>query len=225
MKKLLIIFISTICFAFTCKKAIVDSYIQKGIKIDSIKIADKKRRFEIFLTIPVSKIKKLDLLIKKEILEDKAAFINMVNENIKENNGKISFIGSDYSCVLNHIFDNKFIISYNFINSQYIGGTAHGISRFKSYNYDLKKGKFINFNDYFHLKSDADSTYLLSAITKRINRKGVEVNTLERIKFNILKDSISFNFDNYEIASYSEGLIQAKISKNEIGRLINSNYR
>jgi hypothetical protein len=45
------------------------------------------------------------------------------------------------------------------------------------------------------------------------------------LDFNIEKDTISFNFSDYEIACYAEGLIQAKIHKKELYNKIRTNYR
>lgn len=225
MKKLIALLISVFCLAFTCKKSSYSKFTQREFKIDTIKSTDKKTRLQIFLTIPISKITNLDLLVRKDILNDKEAFESEINERINENDVEMTEIGSDYSCVLENVFEDKTFISYNFINSQYFGGSAHGMSRYKCYNYDIKKGKCINFNDYFSLKTKQDTLSFLNLLTKRINREAVEVNNLEGIKFNIRKDSISFNFDDYEIASYSEGLIQVRVSKREVQNLINSNYR
>ncbi len=43
--------------------------------------------------------------------------------------------------------------------------------------------------------------------------------------FSMEKDTISFNFDDYEIARYAEGIIQARINKSLLKKYIKSNYR
>ena len=62
-------------------------------------------------------------------------------------------------------------------------------------------------------------------ITKSIGREGIFVNELNNIDFNIEQDTISFNFDNYEIASYGAGIIQGRIQKHKLNEKIKTTYR
>ena len=177
------------------------------------------------MTIPISGISNLDSIVRNDILNEKNWFEDEIKERIAEDNGKMSELFSDYSCGLLSLFEDKNFISYSFTNSQYFAGAAHGMTRYISYNYDLKRNKLVSFSEFFNLKSEKDSIFLMNLMTRRIALENVEVNTFENMDFNLTKDSISFNFDDYEIASYAEGAIQVKIGKKEIANLINKNYR
>lgn len=225
MKNIVLLFLVATCFAFTRTKIQQKEIKRRESKVDTIKIEDKKHQLTIFLTIPISGILNLDKIVRKDILTEKEQFEDEVKERIAEDNCKMSELFSDYSCRLLTTFEDNNFISYSFTNSQYFAGAAHGMTRYISYNYDLKKNKLVSFNEYFDLKSEQDSIFLMNLMTKRIALQNVAVNTLENMDFNLTKDSISFNFDDYEIASYAEGPIQVKIGKKEITNLIKKDYR
>jgi len=225
MKNTIILFLVLFCFAFAPTRILQKEINRREFKIDTIKTEDKKNQVYVFLTIPISGIPNLDKIVRNDILTEKEQFEDEIKERIAEDNGKMSELFSDYSCGLINLFEDKKFISYSFTNSQYSAGAAHGMTRYISYNYDLKRNKSISFNEFFNLKSEKDSIFLMNLMTRRIALENVEVNTLENIDFNLTKDSISFNFDDYEIASYAEGAIQVKIGKKEIANLINKNYR
>jgi hypothetical protein len=199
--------------------------LPEGIKLDSIKFADEKRKLEIFILIPVSGFSKLDKALRNELESRKDDFIESVDKRIKEDNGKMSEIGSDFYVDLVSAFKDKDIISYCFTISSYHGGAAHPMTIYYSFNYDLKREKKITFSDYFNVESRKDTIFLTDLMTRDINTENITVTNLKDMDFNIEKDTISFNFDDYEIASYAEGIIQARINKSILKKNIKSNYR
>jgi hypothetical protein len=62
-------------------------------------------------------------------------------------------------------------------------------------------------------------------INKAINRQNIGVNNIYKMDFCLIKDSISFNFSDYEIASYGDGIIQAHVSRQSLNNLIKKIYR
>ncbi len=160
--------------------------LPEGIKLDSIKFSDEKRKLEIFILIPVSGISKLDKAVRIDLENRKDNFIESVDKRIEEDNGQMSEIGSDFIVNLVSAYKDKDIISYCFVISFYHGGAAHPMTIYYSFN---------------------------------------SVTNLNEMDFNIEKDTISFNFDDYEIASYAEGIIQARINKSLLKKNIKSNYR
>lgn len=199
--------------------------LPEGIKLDSIKISDEKRKLEIFILIPVSGISKLDKVLRNELENRKDDFIESVDKRIKEDNGQMSEIGSDFYVDLVSAFKYKDIISYCFTISSYHGGAAHPMTIYYSFNYDVKREKKITFSDYFNVESRKDTIFLTDLMTRAINTENITVTNLKDMDFNIEKDTISFNFDDYEIASYAEGIIQARINKSILNKNIKSNYR
>jgi hypothetical protein len=199
--------------------------LPEGIKLDSIIFSDEKRKLEIFILIPVSGISKLDKALRIELENRKNNFIESVDKRIEEDKGQMSEIGSDFDVNLVSAYKDKDIISYCFVISFYHGGAAHPMTIYYSFNYDLKREKKITFSDYFNVESTKDTIFLTDLMTKAINTENISVTNLNDMDFNIEKDTISFNFDDYEIASYAEGIIQARINKSLLKKNIKSNYR
>jgi hypothetical protein len=199
--------------------------LPEGIRFDSIKFSDEKRKLEIYISFPVSGILKLDKDLRIELENRQEDFIETVDDRIKADNGKMSEMGSDFYIDLVSAFKDNDIISYCFVISSYLGGQAHPVTIYYSFNYDLKRERKIAFNDYFNVESRNDTIYLTDLMTKAINTENISVTSLKDMDFSIEKDTISFNFDDYEIASYAEGIIQARINKSLLKKNIKSSYR
>ena len=197
---------------------------ERKFEIDKVVYNDEAKRLQTVVSIPISGIVNLDKSVKTEILLDRDKFIKNLAERIANDNGEMSEIGSDYSCEIESIFEDEKFISYSLIISDYYGGSAHPVSRFKTYNFDLKKKSIVRFGELFSVKTKSDTLELISIMNKAINNENAEVKRLDKMEFNFSKDSISFNFDDYEIASYAEGLIKATVSKEHLKKFINSNY-
>ena len=123
------------------------------------------------------------------------------------------------------VFRDDKIISYCFIINSDHAGAAHPFTEYYSFNYDLKKNKPIAFSDYFNVHSKQDTQSFISNINRAIDRPNIEVDKLDGIDFNIEKDSVAFNFDDYEIASYAEGIIKAKVAKQTLKQFVTTKNR
>ncbi|PSR56887.1 hypothetical protein AHMF7605_27010 [Adhaeribacter arboris] len=193
--------------------------------VDSSSTFDKNRNTQISIEIPVSGIQELDEQIKAEIDKQKVEFIKSIDELIKEDRDILTTVNSDFSVDLISAYNDKNLISYCFIISYYHGGAAHPMTMYNSFNFDKKEKKLISFTDYFNVKTQNDSIWFLTIINKAIDIDNVKATSLNEIDFNIEKDTISFNFDDYEIASYAEGIIQGRIKKSVLSEKIKNNYR
>ncbi|NUY82348.1 DUF3298 domain-containing protein [Flavobacterium sp. MAH-1] len=198
--------------------------IPEGFSIDTISFSDESKRLETEIILPISGIREFDNSVKNEILCRRSSFINELTKRIKDDNGGVSVIGSSFTAELVSIFRSKNLISYCFRISDYVGGNVHPMDIYYSMNYNFKTNKHISFNDYFNIRTKKDTLFLTQTITKTINEETILVENLKNLDFNIERDSISFNYDDYEIASYAFGLIRAKISKQELKSKINDNY-
>jgi hypothetical protein len=208
------------------KKIELSCSLPENFKLDSIKYFDKKRNSVIIISLPISGIGYLDSLIRKQLVSKKDSFSSQIDEFIKNDSTYCkSVLTSDFFAGPVSMYSSNKLISYSFVISSYYSLAPHEVSDFLSFNYDIKKKKMIEFDDYFSFKTKLDSTFFEDIITKAINREGIALNNFKNIDFNIEGDTISFNFGHYEISSYAEGLIQAHISKIKLINNIKLNYR
>ena len=199
--------------------------LPKGFRLDTIQKTDTARNLSIFISIPVSGIKELDKVVFDEIEKQKNDFIRSLDQMIKEDDGILSTINSDFQAEPVSVFKDCKVTSILYIVSYYHGGAAHPMTMYYSFNFDNKTQKRISFFDYFIIKNTADTVFMIELITRAIGREGVFVSNLKGIDFNIEQDTISFNFDDYEIASYAEGIMQGRIHRQKLNNKVKATYR
>jgi len=202
-----------------------------GFHLDTIDINDSKRNAETFIIQPISGFKYIDKVISKEILKQKKEFIKNVDEVLKEYEECITSVKSTFRVVPLSVYQDNKITSIKLDFGYYVCAGFHGYSTFESFNFDNKTLKRLTLYDYLNLKTEKDKNDLKLLIANTIDEKqhshGKEIImefNLKNINFNIEKDTISFNFSDYEIGSYSEGRFQAKISKKILSNKIRKKY-
>lgn len=199
--------------------------LPEGFRLDTIQKTDTARNLSIFISFPVSGMKQLDKVVFDEIEKQKNDFIRSLDLMIIEKKGRMSSINSDFQAEPVSVFKDGKVTSILYIVSYYHGGAAHPITMYYSFNFDNKTQKRISFSDYFIVKNLADTIFMTDLITKAIGREGVFVSNLKGIDFNIEQDTISFNFDDYEIASYADGIMQGRIHRQKLKNRIKGTYR
>lgn len=196
--------------------------LPENFNIDSIKTFDKNKNTKTYIYIPISNNINLDSEIKKNINNKKNEFLKKVDENIESGfyseNLENEFIVTPIS-----ISKKNNLLSYCFTTSYYISSAPHEMNEFLTYNYDKLNKKLLEFNDVFSIKTKEDSVNFKKIITEKINRNGIKLYKVYNLKFNFDKDYIYFNFSDYEIASYGEGLIRVKFEKNELKNFLKIN--
>jgi hypothetical protein len=170
----------------------------------------------------------------EEILEaEKKEFIKQTKEIIAENpESKYSAMCNWFEASPLELFCDSNFMSFCLQFSYQHSGGVHPCGHLYTFNYDLKKQKQITFADYFTLKqSEEDTAAFISLIWNgsRIedaqhNLEGLQ-NVVRPFDFNVTTDTITFNFDDYEIASYAFGMVRSTISKEQLNSYINVAYR
>jgi hypothetical protein len=196
-----------------------------GFRLDTIQKTDSERNLLIFISIPVSGIKQIDKVVFEEIEKQKNDFIQSLDEMIKENSRILNTVSSYFQAEPISVYKDDKVTSILFIVSYYPAGAAHGMLMYYSFNFDNITQQRILFSDYFVLKNKADTVFMTDRITKSIKREGIFITELNNLDFNIEKDAISFNFDNYEIASYAEGILRGRIQKFKLYNKVKTTYR
>ena len=200
--------------------------LPKGFQIDSTLKFDTSRNSEIQLIVPkYINSTNFDTEVSTYIQKRLADFITSLDTLIQEDHSMV--LSSPSSFIVNpvSVYKNNTLLSYCFIISSDHAGAAHPLTKYYSFNYDLSKETQINLFDYFNIKSTKDTACLKYIINKAIGRPNIGIDKLYNIDFNIESDSIAFNFDDYEIASYAEGIIKAKVDKRDLQKLVVNNYR
>ncbi len=200
--------------------------LPKGFQIDSTLKFDASRNTEIQIIVPkYINSTNFNSAVSSYIAKRLTDFITSLDTLLQEDHSML--LSSPSSFIVNpvSVYKNNKVLSYCFIISSVHAGAAHPLTKYYSFNYDLSKEIKINFYDYFNIKSKHDTAFLKHIINKAINRSNIGIDKLYDIDFNIEPDSIAFNFDDYEIASYAEGIIKAKVAKRDIPKIIMNNYR
>lgn len=200
-------------------------YLPDGFQLDTIQKNDTARNLSIFILIPISGINQIDKIVFEEIDKQKKDFIESLDKMIREDNRILSSVNSDFQAEPISIYKDNKVTSILFIVSYYHGGAAHPMTMYYSFNFDNKTQQRIFFSDYFFIKNKIDTSFMTDQITKSIGREGIYITELNDIDFNIEQDTISFNFDDYEIVSYAEGIIQGRIQKHKLNDKIKPIYR
>ncbi|NLH36571.1 MAG: DUF3298 and DUF4163 domain-containing protein [Thermotogaceae bacterium] len=121
-------------------------------------------------------------------------------------------------------YQNDEFVSFIVYYYQFTGG-AHGITTFDTYNVDLKNCRLIALADI--IKQD-DEKIIKDSILKSIEEKKEEFfeedakqlvtnEDLSKRPFVIEKDGIVFKYNHYEIAPYSTGMPEFKVTWTELG--------
>jgi len=197
--------------------------VPEGFSLDTINYFDSTKVAEIDILLPVSGIKTLDDRMRREAESRKKEFLKDI---VGEGDSGMEFgSGSSFFMEINSIYATDSIISYCFHVSVYSANAAHPFNSYYSYNYNRITGKEITFNDYFDIRSREDTIFLINLLTKIIAIEGVSVDEVKDMDFNLRQDTVSFNFDDYEIASYAIGVIEAPIAKKELTPVIKKEYQ
>lgn len=208
----IVLIITALNFTTSCNLANTNNHSRADIRLDTLSMKDSTANCEILIVTPVCDINEFDTCIKNELLRQKDQFIeSIVKPEFSPNETHPPFISS-FMASPSSIYSDRKIVSYSFTVFNYMAGAAHPMSSYYSFNFDKKKKARISFSDFFRLTSKADTTTLLDIINKSINREGVSLDSLYELDFNFIKDTVSFNFDCYEIACYAEGIIQSKVA-------------
>lgn len=203
--------------------------IPEGILLDSSFTFDSKRRINFHVTTPKFKNKlnvacdrKIDSIIENRRIE----FMKYIKGRLKEYPQLTgTAFASEFRVEPVSIYKDTKMVSYCFTIDWYEAGAIHPMHEYYSFNYDLNKGKQVNFVDYFILNDNLDSNYIIENINKSIGQTDVPVTKIYEMDFNIEIDTISFNFDAYERGSYGLGMPRARFGKVDWQNHITADYR
>jgi hypothetical protein len=201
-----------------------------NVTLDTLQSYDSAKLINVNIVLPKQadeRLKHVEKLVARIISKERTKFEKSVDDMIREHPEMNVPPGyNDFSVTPVSLYVDQKLISYSFMICIYHAGAPHGKCDYYTFNYDIYSKKVLLFSDYFITKTSADSSFLIQSINNSIGRDGIEIEKVYEIDFSILDStSISFNFDNYEISSYAEGMPQGKIEKKVIYKIVNERFR
>jgi Protein of unknown function (DUF3298) len=200
--------------------------IPADFQFDSLLKRSSPRNMEIQIIYPKSLTCKIaDKEMSSYFTARFKRFINRLDSLIRDDRSMLQSTQSTFNADPVSIFRNDKLLSYRFIISTDYGGFVHPFTEYYSFNFDLAKNRQIKFYEFFNIQSKEDSLYLLNAINKAIDCEYIYLKKLRATDFTIEEENITFNFDDYEIAGYSDGIIKAIVSKKKLSKIIANKYQ
>ncbi len=204
--------------------------------IDTQTLTENNKNINSIINIPIvmTKNKNIEKNINDKIRNDIMEFYNSskneakeYNKNFPENTNK--FVANvDFYTKKNS--DNMLSILLNYY--KYSGG-SHGYYEYKSYNIDMRSGKFLELEDLFKSNSDYKKV-INNEIRRQIEYKAKSdsqyegIYQFERIKdnqkFYIQDNNLIIYFDLYEIAPYAAGIPEFQVNINIINHILKEEY-
>jgi hypothetical protein len=229
--KYLQLFLAVILFGCTnisTKKPSAVTDTLPNVPVDTVSYKDSSLNITIKIAYPNS-IPQYKELVKTVLDTALAEFKNDVAKNTEEvsTDAPNSFYAGPDT-----FYEDDKIVSTRFVISVYFSGGAHSISKYLSINYDKRKKKQIFVADYFSFKTNKDSSLITGMLERDYSFYSEHTSDgdlwnfyrVSHIDFNISKDSLSFNFSDYELGQ-GPTLADSKVSKRELGSVIRSAYR
>jgi hypothetical protein len=201
-----------------------DLDLPAGITLDTLIYTDSAANTEVYSFIPMAGIAALDTAVKSAIEKKRTDFIRYAHGVI---NGDSIFygFGSEFTTEILSVHRDEKLISYLFKIIYYHPAMSQPVSNYYSYNFNSRNNKQIMFGDYFIADTKADTAFLVGQLTNSIKRQRLSIDKLHEIDFAIKNVSIVFGFDEYEIAPYAVGAIEAKVAKQTLIRNIRAAFR
>jgi hypothetical protein len=203
--------------------------VPPGISLDSLTLLDSSRYLRIEIVLPKSKDQKLrsaEKLLGKIISKEKESFTNSLDRMMADDPElRLSTLGSEFLVYPVELYKDENLLSYLFAIEVYHVGAPHPKLEYYTFNYDISKQKQIKFSDYFVFTSSIDEDALIQSIKRSFNNHYLFPEKIYDFDFNFNTDSPTFNFDNYEIAGYSDGAPRASFNKSELSKYIRESIK
>jgi len=213
---------------------IEEVYLPEDFTLDSISYTDHEHHINYLAEIPKTTFPPFNVFINKRFTEIqqimyaraekrqwgiKEAFANDPADLEKELSRLCTFDFHPQA-----IYQDSTCISIRFWGT-WLEQSFHGLPEYYTVNFDKETLTEIHFEDYFHLSSTQDSLLLLALINEGLQNPHLSIKEVYPVKFNIEGDSISFNFDAYELEAYAYGMPRAYVSKIKLGYLIHERFQ
>ncbi len=192
--------------------------------IDTLPVYDSSRNLRTTLHLPVTNNKVIDKKILSKLNQQKKAFTENLDDMLSKDSLVAKTWESGFNAELVSYYKDNTLISALFRIVYFHAGAAHPMTQYQSFNYNVKTMKEISFEDYFLVKDKLDTMQITQLITENINRDGISLSSLKNIDFNVENNTISFNFDTYELVVYAEGTIRTKVKKKLLQKFIRKSY-
>ncbi|MEL6134332.1 MAG: hypothetical protein AAFR59_13295, partial [Bacteroidota bacterium] len=201
--------------------------IPTGFSIDSIQYVDEGHKISYQMEIPVSKYPghqrwidmKLDE-VKKELEARADRATTHLKKSLSDDPLRLeAALARGYSFDLHpqSVYQDALCVSLRFLGTWYEGG-PHGLSQYYTFNFDPRTETEVQFETYFQLISAQDSQQFIALVNKGFQNPNLALEEFYPFDFNIEQDSVSFNFDTYELGPYALGMPRSYLGKAKLSQ-------
>lgn len=208
--------------------------LPEGFTVDSVVYLDEDYNISYLMEIPTLDFPAFSTHVDARIRMIKQELNKRIEERQQEMKKKLvdepivlkGELSRTYSfdCYPQSAYQDSTSISIRCRSTWYEGG-PHGLPQYLTINFDKQTGSEITFEDYFQLHSVQDSQKVVALVNEGLRNPDLSISEVYSMKFNIEGDSVSFNFDAYELESYAYGMPRACVAKADLGSLIHEKYR
>lgn len=157
---------------------------------------------------------------------------NIILKNIKESDELSEMTGSYETVDIQKIYEDDLVVTYICKSESYFSGAAHGAHKNIGQTFRKSDGKSFscNYIDFQMLRNDIKEglkKYLNASNDEELFGRLFEVDSVDEIPVPesnpwITKDGVTFIYQSYEIASYSDGTPTVTIAKDKVRKALNA---
>ena len=199
--------------------------LPEGWQLDTAQHTDTALNLSAFLVVPRAGIEAIDQAMRGDLDSQYHDFAVSVEEMLAEGRPLQESMMSDFYAAPVSVYADDQVISSLFVVSYYHAGAAHPLTMYYAFNFDGQTHRRLQFENYFTLTTVEDSLWVRELIADGVGVSEEVITALSTIDFNVEGDTISFNFDNYEVASYAAGILQGRLHRQELAEYIREEYR
>lgn len=200
--------------------------INEGFSVDTIRESDKKTGYSRELILPKLTepvFNELNKVLANEI-KRKAALCYADTTDAPVYSADEVF---DVSEVINPLkmYKADKLVSYGFLNMFFEPGMMRPFRKYFTINYDIRKSKFIFFDDYFTIISPSDSAFFKQLVFGNVGNPDVSWYTLSNtINFSVDEENVYFYYDMFGEFEQPIGLVN-KFKQKYLNKFIKDEYK
>lgn len=212
------------------KEQIVESSVYPGLNIK--KKTKETELYTLSVSQPYTDNEQINNSINNWIDKQKKEFTSGIKESkeMLEENGLRAHLNIQVET--QKIADKLYTLEFN---AYQITGGANGMTKLKPFVIDLNQNKQLSLDDVFQLDEEAitglqelirDELYSNQEISPYLFDEMVQkaLDDYNKWKWSVTRDSVTFYFDEYEIAAGAAGSIKAEVSMKKIKSYLNEEF-
>jgi hypothetical protein len=203
-----------------------DIPIPIGFSVDTIEESDKKTDYSKTLICPRltgTTFNGLNKILRNEI--ERKAVLSYTDTTDEPVDPAKEVFGVTQEDTPIKMYKNENLVSYGFLSMFSDTGAMRPFRKYFTVNYDLRKSKFIFFNDYFFILSPSDSAFFKRLVFGNVGNPDVSWYSLSNsINFSVDQENVYFYYDMFGEFGNPMGLVY-RFKKKYLNKFIKDEYR